>query len=548
VLCFAGLLSLPWLQRAFYSRGEPREAIVAQAMLATGNWISPPAYDGAVPSKPPFSHWLIALASQVTGDVTEASARFPSAAAFIAFTTLFFSFVAQRLSSAIALSATLLLLSFPMWFSAAVTCRVDTVLATSFAGGLLALFAWFERGLKGMPALAILLLSAATLTKGPVGVVLPLSVFGFFLWSEAGFTASSIGRILAKCLAVAVPIAAVASLWYIAAYLERGDEFLGKVLYENFDRMSGSMHDEPHKHSVLYLFGTLALGMLPWSFIWILDGLGVLRAQGIGALRGVLQWYKNLPTLQRFSIVASFLIVLFFCVPSSKRGVYLLPAYPFIALLGVLSLERCASRYPGVFALLTRLVVFVGFFLVGCSGAAIGLSYLDVAPAVVVNYSKALWRSTSIGSVVLGAGFAVGAWRLFKEQYPDPRTTPLDVRLSVALIGVVAIVSGVAAGPIIFAQSPKEWTASAAFPVSTARRSLPEPFYSFGSEAYATSFYLKKPFKRAVQALAPGSVVIVQQRDLSAFREKFSAQAEELGRFESAFDEPKRALVVVETR
>jgi hypothetical protein len=77
---------------------------------------------------------------------------------------------------------------------------------------------------------------------------------------------------------------------------------------------------------------------------------------------------------------------------------------------------------------------------------------------------------------------------------------------------------------------------------------LPEPFYSFGSEAYATSFYLKKPFKRAVQALAPGSVVIVQQRDLSAFREKFSAQAEELGRFESAFDEPKRALVVVETR
>jgi hypothetical protein len=228
--------------------------------------------------------------------------------------------------------------------------------------------------------------------------------------------------------------------------------------------------------------------------------------------------------------------------------VYLLPAYPFIALLGALSLERCASRYPYFLTLLTRLVVFVGFFIVGGSGAAIVLSYLEAAPVVVKEYSRAVWGSTSIGSVALGVGFAACAWRLFQAQYPHPRTTPLYVRLSVALIGVVAIVSSVAVGPIIFAQSPKEWVTSAAFPVSTAQRTRPVPFYSFGSEAYATSFYLKKPFKRAVGSLAPGSIVVVQQRDLAAFREKFSSEAVELGRFESAFDESKRALVVVETR
>jgi 4-amino-4-deoxy-L-arabinose transferase-like glycosyltransferase len=548
VLCLAGLLSLPWLNRAFYSRGEPREAIVAQAMLATGNWISPPAYDGAVPSKPPFSHWLIAIASQVTGEVTETTSRLPSALAFIAFNAAFFVFLARRISARSALVATLLLLSFPMWFSAAVTCRVDTILATSFAGGLIALFAWFERGLKGFPILAVTLLSAATLTKGPVAVVLPLAIFGFFLWSESGFTWRRVWGISWKCILVGVPVLAVASLWYIAAYLERGDEFLSKVWYENFDRMSGSMHDEPHKHSVFYLFGTLALGLLPWSLIWIVDGLRVLRGKGIRALRSVPAWYRALPPVQRFAAVSALLIVLFFCVPSSKRGVYLLPAYPFIALLGALSLEWCATRYARTFAVLTRVAVFIGCLVIGSAGAAAVVGYLDSAPPILIEYSRALRGSTSLLSIALFLWLAFAAWRLLCQEFPGRNASPSYVWLSTALIAAVALASLGAVGPIIFAQSPKRWATSEAFPVPAAKRASLEPFYSFGSEAYATSFYLQKPFKRALGPVAPGSVVVMQERDIPAFREKISVETIELGRFQSAFEDKKRALVVVETR
>jgi 4-amino-4-deoxy-L-arabinose transferase-like glycosyltransferase len=90
VVVLAIALSVPWLGRSFHTRGEPREALVAQAMLATGNWISPPAYDGAVPSKPPFSHWLIALSSLPSGKVTETTSRLPSAVAFVLFSAAFF--------------------------------------------------------------------------------------------------------------------------------------------------------------------------------------------------------------------------------------------------------------------------------------------------------------------------------------------------------------------------------------------------------------------------------------------------------------------------
>jgi len=151
VTLLALLLSLPWIDRAFYSRGEPREALVAQAMVTTANWISPPAYNGAVPSKPPFSHWLIAAFSLPRGEVTEFTSRLPSAIAFTLFCGAFFAFLSNRVGGDRALLATLIFMTSAEWFRAAVTCRVDTILSVSLAGALLALFSWSERGRKGFP-------------------------------------------------------------------------------------------------------------------------------------------------------------------------------------------------------------------------------------------------------------------------------------------------------------------------------------------------------------------------------------------------------------
>ena len=64
----AFLLLIPWLGlKDFSTRGEAREALVAQAMVQSGNWILPSAYNGAIPSKPPLLHWLISLFSTPGG-------------------------------------------------------------------------------------------------------------------------------------------------------------------------------------------------------------------------------------------------------------------------------------------------------------------------------------------------------------------------------------------------------------------------------------------------------------------------------------------------
>ena len=58
------LVLVPFLgETIFYSKGEPREAIVAYTMLESGNWILPTNYGVEIAYKPPFLYWTIAVIS-----------------------------------------------------------------------------------------------------------------------------------------------------------------------------------------------------------------------------------------------------------------------------------------------------------------------------------------------------------------------------------------------------------------------------------------------------------------------------------------------------
>lgn len=90
------LVILPFLgETIFYSKGEPREAIVAFSMLESGNWILPVNYGTDIAYKPPFFYWAIATVSSLLGGVTEYSSRLPSALAFLAMQLVFFFFYSK---------------------------------------------------------------------------------------------------------------------------------------------------------------------------------------------------------------------------------------------------------------------------------------------------------------------------------------------------------------------------------------------------------------------------------------------------------------------
>lgn len=328
VCVIAVMLTVPFLGLTdFYSKGEPREAVVAYTMVEHGNWILPINNGGDIPYKPPFFHWCIALFSLLQGHVSEFSSRLPSALALVAMSVGGFVFFAKRKNANMALLATLLSLTAFEVHRAGINCRVDMVNTAFMVGALFLMYQWWERGKHTMPWLAILCMSGATLTKGPVGMLLPCAVMGVFMLTQRESLWSTVWRLgLTALLSLVLPLC-----WYYAAYMQGGDEFLRLVKEENIDRLLGKMAYESHENPFWYNFLTLITGWLPYTLLFVFS-LFVLPWKRFSK-SGFMQSVRRAEPMQVFVWLAFGLILFFYCIPKSKRSVYLLPCYPFMAWL-----------------------------------------------------------------------------------------------------------------------------------------------------------------------------------------------------------------------
>ncbi len=378
VICIISVL--PWIGMGdFSTKGEPREAAVAVSMLETGNWVLPQVYANEFAYKPPLAHWLMAAASLPQGYVSEFTSRLPSALAFImliGFTLVFFG---KRLRFQLAFIATLLLITCIEIHRAAMTTRVDMLLTTFIVIGLYQLYRWEDKlELKGVPIAIPALLGCAVLTKGPVGIILPLFVFGVYLLMLRKYSYLVIFKALlyAGISSMFLPL-----LWYVAAWKQGGDAFLNVVLAENFGRFfhlsTPDIHyNLGHENGVWYNFMTLAAGFVPWTifFFFSLFGLKLHKPEKPlkETLAGIWNSIRSMEKEKLFSLVALVCIIFFYSIPSSKRSVYLMPAYPFIAIFlaqYALYITEYRTKVTRVFAAFMASITAVVVIAVGLTMA-----------------------------------------------------------------------------------------------------------------------------------------------------------------------------------
>ena len=311
----------------FNTKGEPREAVVAYTMLEHGNWILPINNGGDIPYKPPFFHWCIAFFSLFIGHVNEFTSRLPSAISLVLMTIGGFTFFAKRKDTKTALIAAILTLTSFEVHRAGVNCRVDMVNTAFMVGAMYLLYRWWEKGKKQLPWLAILCMSGATLTKGPVGIILPCFVMGVFMLTQRENFWGIVWRMaLTAVLSLIIPFC-----WYYAAYQQGGDAFLHLVKEENIDRFLGKMSYGSHENPAWYNLLTLITGWLPYTLL-LLFSLFILPWKQFAKSKLVANMKQATP-LQVFTWLAFLLVLFFYCIPKSKRSVYLLPCYPFMAYL-----------------------------------------------------------------------------------------------------------------------------------------------------------------------------------------------------------------------
>ena len=338
LICLISLL--PWIALGdFSTKGEPREAAVAVSMIETGDWILPKVYANEFAYKPPMMHWLIAVFSLPEGRVSEFTARLPSVLAYTLMMVFVLMLFGRKTRFQEAFITTLLLLSCFEIHRAGMTSRVDMVLTAFIVIGLIQLFRWEDKlELKGLPVIIPLILSGAALTKGPVGIILPLFVFGVYLLILRKY---SLLKIIKSIVYIGVASCFVPSLWYIEAWRQGGNEFLNVMIAENFGRFfhlsEGNIpYDLGHENGAWYNLVTLLAGFIPWTLLLFFSLFGLKISKPDTPFK---QWFRkiwntieSMDKIKLFSLVVSLCIVFFYSIPSSKRSVYLMPAYPFIAL------------------------------------------------------------------------------------------------------------------------------------------------------------------------------------------------------------------------
>ena len=360
IILISALTLIPFIGLTdFNTKGEPREAIVAVTMIDTHNWILPQNNGDEFAYKPPMFHWLVAATSVVIGSVNEFSARFPSALAGVVLAVMTFCFFARRKNQHIALLTSVIMLTTFEVHRAATNCRVDMMLTLFIVLALYQLFRWTERDLRGIPIWAILWMSCGMLTKGPVAIILPCLVSCVYLWIQ--------GRhfwfVVWRFALIAMSAMILPCLWYYAAWLQGGDKFLYLIYEENVLRFLGKMPYSSHENGAWYYPVVLLSSAVPYTLICLLALFTIQREQWrkLQVLKSA--WWKGLwehirkmDRVELFSLLAIVLIIGFYTIPKSKRGVYILPVYPFVAYFVARLIEYLSAVRP-------RIVIFFGWVL-----------------------------------------------------------------------------------------------------------------------------------------------------------------------------------------
>lgn len=428
----------------FYTRGEPREGLVVREMLHGGNWLVPQRPEGEVARKPPLYYWLAAPALRALPSSQELALRAPSAIVATAAVLGTWAVAGIVGGAQAALPAALVLATSFEWTRAATSARVDMTLAAALTIVLLAWLLVLSGRSRRWLVVAAAGAALATLAKGPVGLAVPaLAAAAYAAWRRDAGVLRRLGVV--PVLGVA---ALVAGAWYVVAFAEQGRAFFDVVVKENVVRFIDTDDARTgHAHGLFYLPLLGLVGWLPWV---------PLLPFAVPARR------DDEP--RRFAVAWWLVVLAFFSVANAKRSVYLLPAFPALALLvgaGTTADERPAARRLAAAYLpaLLAMAAVVAALAVGFDPGVALRRWLDADDARGAQAVAAVAMRARSAMLLLSAVTIVAAVAIERARRAGDWSR-LVVVVGVAMAGWTATFDAVVHPAIARTRSPREFMAT----------------------------------------------------------------------------------------
>jgi 4-amino-4-deoxy-L-arabinose transferase-like glycosyltransferase len=349
---------------------EGRNAEVAREMLALGHWSVPHFNHLAYLDKPAMLFWLIVAAFQVAG-VNEIAARLPAVASALATVALTWSLARRLVGPSRALLAAVIVATAPLVLVFARLAIFDMPFTAFVTLALWCLVrARMDGGARWLVPAAGLAMAAATLTKGPVGLALPL-----LAWLVGrGALPAPRERTPRRALLLAVGLfAAVVGAWLVAVLRYEPDFLTYALVDETFLRFTSVARFHRGAPVYFYLL-TLAWALAPWSVLLVGMLPDLVRCWRLPTIEGA--------TLRFMTRVAATMIV-FFSLSASKRPQYILPALVPLAIVCSLGIASKPARAASALAVFGAAAVLGGVALALAASQGVHLAGAERSAASV---------------------------------------------------------------------------------------------------------------------------------------------------------------------
>lgn len=392
VMIFTGIgFRSPW------PADEPRFAEIAREMVDSGQWLIPMRGGEFYPDKPPVFMWSIAFFYWLTGSLKLAF-LIPNALCGLITVAAVFDLGARLWNQRIAVAGALLLMLAPQFLMQAKAAQIDAMVACWITLGCYGLLRHFFCGPAwGWYFAAWGFMGLGIITKGvgflPALMLIPLL---WLHWRDRSLFSRSMRwpvalgplAMLAVAAAWLVPMVLYVDAVHTPEALAYRDNILFRQTGERYANSWG--HIQPWYYFIVNVIPAL----------WF--PLPLLLLALLKPTRGMIRQHPEVLVM----LVWVALVIGFFSFSPGKRGVYVLPALPMLALaLAVISDERTTARWFGPLVNATQLVVAIALIAVGV------LAWNDhpKLASKVARYSQNPADLHRAGTFVLALGLVWGA-------------------------------------------------------------------------------------------------------------------------------------------
>ena len=472
-------------------RDEGSNAEAAREMLETGDWISPTLNDEPRYAKPALVYWAISGTYALFG-VNEFTARLPSALFGLGLLIVHYLFLSRVFGATVALCGSLMLLlnvEFVGIHRMVLTDPALVFFTTSATYGFWMGFHGRGRGRRWL-WLFYVGMALATLTKGPVGLLIPLLAVVPYLtltrqWSSY-FTTGMPVLGWSACVLLAAP-------WYVAMFAIHGADYVAAAQANTAGRFAHPM--EGHGGTILFYFPILLVGFFPWS--------GLLPV----ALFHTLKAWKPFRTGEKdargehglllFCALWVMSIFVFFTISATRLPHYILPLYPPAALLVAVLWSRFLTNASSAGLTVSTRVVLITGYLLSLVLVSVPALYETFRPTIAEQFPAAEKIGVGTTPVVLGSvvflGVIIFRHVVRKEDWRPQAFGVLSGMMSIFLL--IVIVFALPRFGKFFINPPQELATIAGVNLGPGDRLI-----HFGRKLPSLSFYAK----RRVHFINPG--------------------------------------------